>query len=135
MLRLSQIIFGMILLGYLATFVRADFILIDYYSNKAQITAEHCVNKDKPELHCQGKCYLKKKLENSIQLEKQEISNTTEFPSNYCFLSFPYFIFNEIKLLTLTQQNKEHNFNYGFLTLDSNGDSVFNPPETILFIS
>ena len=31
--------------------------------NQEYITNVFCVNKDKPELHCDGKCYLKKKID------------------------------------------------------------------------
>lgn len=38
------------------------FIQISYSLNKAYITNNFCVNQDKPEMHCNGKCYLKKQL-------------------------------------------------------------------------
>ena len=30
-----------------------------YYANYEEIVTEKCINKDKPEMHCNGKCYLK----------------------------------------------------------------------------
>ena len=41
--------------------------LIHYFYKKQQITAEYCINKDKPELHCEGSCYLSKQLEKADQ--------------------------------------------------------------------
>lgn len=32
---------------------------VNYYLNKEKIAEEKCVNKDKPSLECDGKCYLK----------------------------------------------------------------------------
>ena len=44
---------------------------IAYYQiNKAYITRVLCENRDKPQLHCNGKCYLAKKLK--AQQEKQD---------------------------------------------------------------
>lgn len=37
---------------------------LTYYSlNVESIEAEFCVNKDKPEMCCKGKCYISKKME------------------------------------------------------------------------
>lgn len=42
--------------------------------NQEEITLEFCVNKDKPELQCDGKCHLAKKLEQepsfSVEVDK-----------------------------------------------------------------
>ncbi len=32
--------------------------------NQPVVTKEFCINKDKPQLHCEGKCYLNKQLAN-----------------------------------------------------------------------
>ena len=57
--------------------------LISYYTlNIEYIIAELCENKDKPELNCKGKCYLKKKMGEADKAEKQsaEIFKQIEFP-------------------------------------------------------
>jgi hypothetical protein len=38
--------------------------------NQSSITAEKCENRDKPQLHCDGKCYLKKQLANEQEQKK-----------------------------------------------------------------
>lgn len=38
------------------------FWVVHYQWNRAVYLA-HCENKNKPDLHCDGKCYLKKKME------------------------------------------------------------------------
>jgi hypothetical protein len=37
-------------------------IVAQYYANKDFIAKNLCENKDKPQMHCEGKCCLKKKL-------------------------------------------------------------------------
>lgn len=42
--------------------------------NQDEIAAEHCVNKDKPEMHCNGQCHLKKELK-KVQVVNEDESN------------------------------------------------------------
>ncbi len=35
---------------------------LDYYLRKDYIEKNLCINRDKPEMHCHGKCHLKKEL-------------------------------------------------------------------------
>jgi hypothetical protein len=58
--------------------------LISYYSlNLSYIIKELCENRDKPELKCNGKCFLKKKMAQADKAEKQatEIFKQIEFPA------------------------------------------------------
>lgn len=64
--------------------------LIAYYNiNIEYIISELCENKDKPELKCNGKCYLKKKLGKADEAEKQSagILKQSELPA---FISNSY---------------------------------------------
>lgn len=40
-----------------------------FYSNQKRIADKYCINKNKPKLHCNGKCYLSKKLKQVNQTE------------------------------------------------------------------
>jgi hypothetical protein len=55
----------LILLVLLQTFSR-EVLVVDFTLHRATITARFCVNKARPMLHCDGKCYFAK------QLKKQE---------------------------------------------------------------
>lgn len=58
--------------------------LLTYYSvNIEYIINELCENKDKPELKCKGKCFLKKKMAQADETEKKtnEIFKQIEFPA------------------------------------------------------
>ena len=46
-------------------------LLVDYQANKEYISAFLCINRDKPQLACQGKCQLTKKLKEQEQAEKR----------------------------------------------------------------
>ena len=45
-----------------------------YYGNKNYIAATLCENKNKPQLHCNGKCFIKKQLKKAEQEQQQEKS-------------------------------------------------------------
>jgi hypothetical protein len=55
----------LISLVLLQTFSR-EVLVVDFTLHRATITARFCVNKARPQLHCDGKCYFAK------QLKKQE---------------------------------------------------------------
>lgn len=52
-----------------------------YELNKAYIIENFCVNKDKPMMNCDGKCYLAEKLK--AQKEKQETNSTYKFTADF----------------------------------------------------
>jgi len=49
-----------LLVGFQQTLIVMHFKL-----NQKLIEQKFCVNKDRPELHCDGRCFLKKQLQNS----------------------------------------------------------------------
>lgn len=76
-MKLSQqiTVFFLILLS-IGSFGYKDYILIDFSIHQDEIAAEHCINKDKPELHCNGKCYLSKELKNIEPNSKESIKGS-----------------------------------------------------------
>jgi len=46
-------------------------LVVNYELQQARITAEFCVNKQKPALHCNGKCHLAKELKKAEQADKK----------------------------------------------------------------
>ena len=46
------------------------FFVADYYVNTASYAA-NCVNKTKPQMHCNGECQLQKKLNTEENKDKQ----------------------------------------------------------------
>jgi hypothetical protein len=54
----------------LQTFSR-ELVVLDYQVHKERITELFCVNKDKPTLHCNGKCHLVKQLRKTSDSESK----------------------------------------------------------------
>jgi hypothetical protein len=69
--------YGIILLIVILS-IRPLIPILDYGVNYDYISTVLCVNKDKPEMHCNGKCHLAKELAEKSAEEHQE--NTTNNP-------------------------------------------------------
>ena len=73
-------------------------ITIHYFLNQAEITALFCVNKEKPQMKCNGKCHLAKEL-------KKVDNNKEQSP--------------------FSQNNSSHNFEVSFSLVDNS--TAFTP--------
>lgn len=47
-------------------------VCLGFEANQNYIAKELCENKDKPEMHCNGKCYLMKKLKQAQDKEQKQ---------------------------------------------------------------
>ncbi|MDR6781748.1 hypothetical protein ABIE26_001764 [Pedobacter africanus] len=48
------------------------FVYLGFEANRNYISKELCINRDKPEMHCNGKCYLMKKLKQAQEKEEKQ---------------------------------------------------------------
>ncbi|RTQ45416.1 hypothetical protein EJV47_25075 [Hymenobacter gummosus] len=58
------------LLILLQSFSR-EVLVVDYALHRARVTELFCVNKDKPQLQCNGKCHLRKQLRKAAEADKK----------------------------------------------------------------
>lgn len=54
----------------------APIIFFSYEFNKAYIIENYCINKNRPQLHCDGKCYLAQKLKTAQEKEENQSKMT-----------------------------------------------------------
>lgn len=100
--------------------------IIEYTLNQDYIATFLCINKDKPELQCNGKCHLAKELQ---KLEKEE---------EKCFRinlkEYPISTINSKKAISKnTISNKHHhilNFRYSNTYAYLFSHCIFHPPTT-----
>lgn len=107
-------------------------IVFDYELRKDYIIKVYCINKNLPELHCDGKCYLAKKIAQSKEKDENQAMNaflshlfTSESINqneDFCFLSVTeaFFIKDSI------------NFFYKLYFPNPPIFSLFNPPKSEL---
>lgn len=53
----------------------APLIFADYELRKDFIIKNYCVNKNRPEMHCDGKCYLAKQIQKAEQEDEKQATN------------------------------------------------------------
>ena len=66
----SCLAYVLVALVLLQTFSR-EVLVVDYALNQATITARFCVNKARPAMRCNGKCYFAKQLRQQQERENQ----------------------------------------------------------------
>ncbi|HZW66162.1 MAG TPA: hypothetical protein VFF23_10765 [Hanamia sp.] len=62
------------------------FIKAEFYLNQTYIAETLCVNRDKPMMHCNGKCYLSKKITEQQKKDHSPVSTTEKFDVQVYFL-------------------------------------------------
>jgi hypothetical protein len=67
----------LISLVLLQTFSR-EVLVVDFTLNRAVITARFCVNKSRPQLHCDGQCYFAKQLKKQQDRENKAPNSLKE---------------------------------------------------------
>lgn len=94
-----------------------------YLLNQDFITENFCVNKDKPEMSCNGKCHLK----DMVAMADEDKGDTTQLSVE--FAMFPVFIQN-IEVFTSTTNWQSFKMNDAIQTLISSYQyGAFHPPE------
>jgi len=63
-----------LLIGLLLQNFSQGLIVLEYKVNFSYIASVLCENRDKPEMHCNGKCHLKKQLKKEEQQERNGAS-------------------------------------------------------------
>lgn len=101
-------------------------ILVQYTVNKEYITNVFCVNKNKPMMHCNGKCHLKKEFNKTDKKEQSPIN-----PFNVK-TKFKLFYENNMDLAFLNPVILKTNSlisDYSSNLSDQHSASIFHPPQ------
>ncbi len=107
------------------------FPVVEYVVNYEYISEVLCENKDKPKMHCNGKCHLMKELAKASENEKP-ISSDKKNASQELDVLFLEEI-NTFKIISICFiENYKRNSYYSNLYFHLNSASVFHPP---IFIS
>jgi hypothetical protein len=73
-----RFLYFLLIIGIVGQASIRSVLTLHYQLNRA-VYLKKCENKDKPNLHCDGKCYLKKKM----GVEKMERSGQPKLPENF----------------------------------------------------
>lgn len=103
-------------------------IFVNYELRKDFIIQNYCVNKDMPELHCDGQCYLAKQLKAAQQEDERQATDT--------FLSEVFKFESKVGSLTFLFEPEasllDHTilFSYSESSLSPENGSIFHPPQS-----
>lgn len=105
--------------------------VLEYVMNYEYISKVLCINKDKPKMHCNGKCHLMQELAKASDAEKPISSDKKSISP-----VFEVLFFEKINSFTITPihfgTKEKVNHSYSNLYFYLNSDTVFHPP---IFIS
>jgi len=90
-----------------------SFVVYDYYANTGSY-AKNCINKAKPQLHCNGKCQMMKKLQREEKKDQQNQERkeyykhliTLSAKSFFATLPINFISFNEILYPTFNEDKE-----------------------------
>ena len=101
-------------------------IIQGYYElNKEAITKTFCVNKENPEMHCEGKCHLHKMMTQASEEENtNHYQNSTSFFAELSFIAGHFNVSFNTKII-----DKEFTTPYFLSITDSHLQSINHPPE------
>jgi len=97
--------------------------VFDYVINQDYIAEYLCINKDKPEMHCNGKCYLMEMLADENQEKKQNLPaiDLREYPIGFVqVLHLPA----QVELSVSTTRTTTYIEQYSYLF----NHTLFHPP-------
>lgn len=97
-------------------------IQADFFLNRSYIAENLCVNKDKPMMHCNGKCYLAKKLKDQEKQNQSPVSKTEKFDLQ------PFFIPESFSLKNAVTVFKPQYFTKNEKSVSTFRASIFHPP-------
>ncbi|MCL6260238.1 hypothetical protein M3O96_14145 [Aquiflexum sp. TKW24L] len=100
-------------------------IQVDFHMNREEISALFCINQDRPELECNGKCELAKRLDQAQDQEKNQ--QKVAFEGFLLIYSMPVTAFNILpiwKSIDLVFGDLDENQNQLL-----NIDDFFHPPQ------
>lgn len=107
------------------------FWQINFYLNQKEIAATECENKNRPELHCNGKCFLAKQLQKAeAELDAKKEKQSGAF-STLKVIESNVFIPNQLIQIELPIEIKTIKasfFNYRNSYILEKGDRFFHPP-------
>ncbi len=121
---------AILLLAFVYSIIRPAIPLIEYQVYKEYIAEELCINKDVPEVHCDGKCHLKKEIE-KVNKEEQDTSPTAPSKPQLKIEEYNYLYDSKesIKIAALLSKLEAHVSKYVNLYSDIELDLDSPPPK------
>lgn len=108
--------------------VRNGVVFVDFLLNKDYIRTFFCSNNKKPQLACNGKCYLMKELKKVQDKNEQEFPNLLNTKYEFVFTTEKRYSIKNVAFFYNNKQAKykKQSYTYQFI------DEIFHPPTTLI---
>jgi hypothetical protein len=106
------------------------FVYAGFEMNNKYIAENLCINKNRPWLHCDGKCYFMKKIRQAEENEKKQETKDNLTKMEVSFFQEPYqFAFIEPVIL---ESHKSTFYRYNYQYRCSYLSAIFRPPKQLV---
>jgi hypothetical protein len=113
----------LLLVSLLSANLSGLWVYLGYEANQKYIAKELCENRNRPEMHCNGKCYLMKKLKQAQDKEQKQERQSQKSQIQDAVVSTPLvfkqYAFAEIKVHVPFAMGMPQNIK----------NSIFHPPQ------
>jgi hypothetical protein len=86
----KQLITVFLMLIWLCQLSGRYMVMLDFYVNQDYIAKNLCVNRNRPEVHCNGKCHLAKKMKEEDRRDQENPDRKTDNRSEIFYASVSF---------------------------------------------
>lgn len=119
----------LLLLALIGSNFSRYFVFASFQINKQYIVEKLCENRKRPQLQCNGNCYLMKKLKLAEDSEKKQAEKNELNNIEICLLQQTFNLPSASPLID-TKLSKPSSL-YPFIYVSHHVDSIFRPPRII----
>lgn len=126
---LNRVIIVILLTCVMGTYFSRDFAVASFELNQKYIAEKLCENKDKPWMHCNGRCYLMNKVKQAEDNEKKQESKDLRNSFQVIWYMQPAAQQQRAALdADIAQRLKTH---YAYAYNNQYNASIFRPPKAL----
>ncbi len=124
---LKRLTIWLLMFAVLAVNFSTAFVYVGFKVNQPYIAKTLCINRNRPWLHCNGKCYFMRKIKQAEENEKKQAEKDSSIRMEVSFFQEPYSItFIEPVIL---EANKSTFPRYIYQYSSSYTETIFRPPK------
>jgi hypothetical protein len=130
---LKKLVSILLLTALIGSNLSRYLVVVSFRINRQYIVTNLCENRTKPLLHCNGKCFLAKKLKQADENEKKQSEKNELKNIEVCFFQTPHAAFSNLLLPELADARPTIFHSCGNLSYFVG--TIFRPPRSVVCYS